>query len=100
MNATFGVQRLSASSDFGSSACHHCIAYEICNMCEILAEFLARGAYLARSADHTNRMPLDLIGATSVARHVIPVVHAASPDVQNARHAAILGGSVRSTART
>ena len=37
-------------------------------MCEILAEFLARGAYLARSADHTNRMPLDLIGATNVAR--------------------------------
>ena len=37
-------------------------------MCEILAEILARNAYLVRSADHTSRMPLDLTGATNVAR--------------------------------
>ena len=37
-------------------------------MCEILAENLVRTAYLLRSADHTSRMPLDITGATSVAR--------------------------------
>ena len=46
----------------------HFIACEICSMCEILAEILVHNAYLVRSADHTSRMPLDLTGATNVAR--------------------------------
>ncbi len=33
-----------------------------------MAENLVRTAYLVRSADHTSRMPLDITGATSVAR--------------------------------
>ncbi|MCA0380181.1 MAG: hypothetical protein LCH36_12250 [Actinobacteria bacterium] len=57
-------------------------------MCEILAEILARNAYLVRSAGHMSRMPLEITAATSITRCAMRdarsyIFHAASPDLKN-----------------